>query len=99
MKLDNYFAAPAVENPLLHTWSLSVEEQFYAVWPVILLLLTRIAPAKRLPQIIVFLAAVSLVLAEARLPDYRKTPSISHGAGVGSFFLALGSRCNAGPAS
>lgn len=30
----DYLAAPKHTNPLLHTWSLSVEEQFYFVWPV-----------------------------------------------------------------
>jgi len=35
----NYLAAPSHTNPLLHTWSLSVEEQFYVIWPVAVLLL------------------------------------------------------------
>ncbi len=72
LKLANYFDGPAIEKPLLHTWSLSVEEQFYAVWPLVLLLLSRIAAPRRIPQIIAGLAVVSLILAEARLPDYQK---------------------------
>jgi peptidoglycan/LPS O-acetylase OafA/YrhL len=37
----NYFAAPASESPLLHTWSLSIEEQFYVFYPLILILVSR----------------------------------------------------------
>lgn len=36
-----YFAAPASENPLLHTWSLAVEEQFYVIFPLLLLAIHR----------------------------------------------------------
>jgi peptidoglycan/LPS O-acetylase OafA/YrhL len=34
----SYFEPPPYSLPLLHTWSLSVEEQFYLVWPWLLLL-------------------------------------------------------------
>lgn len=58
----NYFAPAAEMNPLLHTWSLAVEEQFYIVFPF--------AAALLLPQRRVFLAllctgvAASLALAQ-----------------------------------
>lgn len=38
---QDYFAPSAESNPLLHIWSLGVEEQFYLVWPLILMLLVR----------------------------------------------------------
>ena len=34
----SYFAAASEEEPLLHTWSLGVEEQFYLIWPAMLML-------------------------------------------------------------
>ena len=34
-----YFAPDAAENPLLHLWSLGIEEQFYIFWPLLLVLL------------------------------------------------------------
>lgn len=39
-----YFTAEADLKPLLHTWSLAVEEQFYLFFPVILLALWRLGP-------------------------------------------------------
>lgn len=37
----DYFAPESALNPFLHTWSLGVEEQFYFVWPMFLLIVTR----------------------------------------------------------
>jgi peptidoglycan/LPS O-acetylase OafA/YrhL len=37
----NYFAPDAATNPLLHLWSLGIEEQFYIFWPLLLMLLAK----------------------------------------------------------
>jgi hypothetical protein len=36
-----YFAADSAQTPLLHLWTLGVEEQFYILWPLLLMLLYR----------------------------------------------------------
>ncbi len=55
-----YFDQYSATNPLLHTWSLGVEEQFYLLWPVLLLLLAR--PAQRVKRLIVAPVIMALVI-------------------------------------
>jgi len=58
-----YFDHAAVEKPLLHTWSLAVEEQFYLALPVLIWLLLRGARGRwRLPIALGALSAASFAL-------------------------------------
>lgn len=66
-----YFETLTVSKPLLHTWSLAVEEQFYIVFPVLLWLLGRVRAPLRL-GVLGGLAALSLGWAQylsAHNPD------------------------------
>ncbi len=58
----HYFSQGLTPSPLLHTWSLAVEEQIYFVWPIFLLLLTRMAGGAviRIP-VITAITAISFI--------------------------------------
>lgn len=72
-KESDYFALAAEEKPLLHTWSLGVEEQFYLLFPVVLVLLVRFVRARKAQfAVLVLIWCISLI---GSLALYRMDPS------------------------
>ncbi|MFZ8917508.1 MAG: acyltransferase family protein [Ilumatobacteraceae bacterium] len=50
--------------PLRHLWSLAVEEQFYVIWPVVMLIVLR-AGRQRLPRVAMWFAGIAFAIAVA----------------------------------
>lgn len=77
-----YFDGAAELMPLVHTWSLGVEEQFYVVWPALLWLAVLLTGGRRGP-----LSVMTLLMATASLGV--SIYQVEHNAKA-AFFLPLG---------
>jgi peptidoglycan/LPS O-acetylase OafA/YrhL len=88
-----YFDAPAATKPLLHTWSLGVEEQFYLVVPLLMLLAYRFLP--KLAKLLFAILAV-LSFATALLVSYRNTDFIFYLTPFRAWELMLGALLSIG---
>lgn len=66
-----YFDVPAASKPLLHLWSLGVEEQFYIVFPALLLFVWRLRMARWL------LIAIGLASFALNIAVVRSNPSFA----------------------
>ena len=67
-----YFDAPAETKPLLHTWSLGVEEQFYVICPLLMLLAYRFFKSHVATALTVCaaLSYIGLLLIQTRNPTF-----------------------------
>ncbi|MBV1880904.1 MAG: acyltransferase [Pseudomonadales bacterium] len=59
-----YFEGNTQEVPLLHTWSLSVEEQYYVIWPIYLIVCAKLFPKRWLVILTAILFIASLFFSE-----------------------------------
>ncbi|MAI90024.1 acyltransferase family protein [Ponticaulis sp.] len=61
----DYFDVEASSRPLLHTWSLAVEEQFYIFWPLLLFVIIKLPAKLRVA------ALVLVILASAAFGEWQ----------------------------
>jgi peptidoglycan/LPS O-acetylase OafA/YrhL len=60
---SGYFDIEAAKKPLLHLWSLGIEEQFYLFWPLILMLAAQLRVSLLAVSIVIGLASFALNVA------------------------------------
>jgi peptidoglycan/LPS O-acetylase OafA/YrhL len=87
---SGYFDTAAELKPLLHTWSLAVEEQFYIFFPIAIVTLWRFG-RKNVVTAVALVALISLALSEY---SWRHYPSFNfYWLPTRSWELAAGSLC------
>lgn len=84
----DYWGSGAESSPLLHTWSLSVEEQFYLLFPLLLVLLGRYLPAwvRIIITVLVLLSLMLFIVGVHKAPSatFYLLPTRAWELGVGA---------------
>ena len=87
----SYFEAMGAPSPVTHFWSLAIEEQFYLIWPPLLLLLFSKRVKKRHIQLGLLVAAIASAAAMAILYSPQADPNrVYYGTDTRAFSLLIG---------
>ena len=83
----DYLASDALPSPVQHYWSLSVEEQFYVVWPLALIALAWVVRRVRRAGGAPTLRTVGALLAVICVPSFGYAAWLAHGDPARSYFV------------
>lgn len=88
---ESYFASFGPPSPFTHLWSLAVEEQFYVVWPLFLVVALQFVKRHQTIAAIILLAAFASALSMSLLYQPGVDPSrVYYGTDTRSFALLCG---------
>ena len=85
----DYFAASSETNPLLHTWSLAVEEQFYLLWPWLVVVGWKLGRSRRTLALLIGIFSVAS-FAGCLLLTYKRQPWAFFGTPARAWEFGLG---------
>ncbi len=90
----DYFGGLAEQKPLLHLWSIGVEEQFYIFFPIILILIVRFWPKGVLPTVILltigsFALNVGAFFVDGATPAFFLLPTRAWELGFGAILAVI----------
>jgi peptidoglycan/LPS O-acetylase OafA/YrhL len=72
---QSYFAQVSSPSPLLHTWTLAIEEQFYLVWPLVVLGVMKLTRSTRALFVVAVLGVLGSAIAMAVMFHAGTDPS------------------------
>lgn len=97
----DYFETDLAGDPLLHTWTLSVEEQFYIFLPLTLLLVSRWFQGRH-AAVLILISLLSFIVSAWAVGRYDAAnfyllPTRAWEFGLGAILAAMGGRSFVGP--
>ena len=87
----SYFDALGAPSPLTHFWSLAIEEQFYVIWPVVLILAHKFGVQRAHMRNATLVLAIASAIEMALLFNPEADPSrVYYGTDTRAFSLLIG---------
>jgi peptidoglycan/LPS O-acetylase OafA/YrhL len=87
---SNYFGQTALASPLTHTWSLAVEEQFYLIWPLVVLAVFKLWKSTRVLLCICVVGALASAAEMALLYSSTDVNRVYYGTDTRAQSLLIG---------